>query len=88
MPYIGARRHVRLVEKPKFLVSIKEYGEYYLVRFETWVGKLPVCSVFKETPVSHVAETGKSCGLREGERGGHGGVHDGHRDRGSMGKAF
>lgn len=71
--------------KPEFLVSIKEYGEYYPVRFETEVGKLPACSVFKEPPVSRVAENWEVPWAQEGEAGGVGGPRGGHRDGGRAG---
>lgn len=88
LPTAAARARAwpcRDTAKPEFLVSIKEYGEYYPVRFETEVGKLPACSVFKEPPVSRVAENWEVPWAREGEAGGVGGPRGGHGDGGRAG---
>lgn len=88
LPTAAARARAwpcRDMAKPEFLVSIKEYGEYYPVRFETEVGKLPACSVFKEPPVSRVAENWEVPWAREGEAGGVGGPRGGHGDGGRAG---
>lgn len=84
-PHCPPAPRSRDTAKPEFLVSIKEYGEYYPVRFETEVGKLPASSVFKEPPVSRVAENWEVPWAREGEEGGVGGPRGGHGDGGGAG---
>lgn len=86
MLQVGQRRHVERTEKPEFLVSIKEYGEYYPVRFETEVGKLPARSVFKETPVSHIAENWE-VPWAQGRGAGGGGTWDGGKE-GKLSEGF